>query len=351
MSAAILAADFFEREQEFMKSNNGIFRARMAGAIVATLFTAAATMADETVDTKLPPDVLAAQGGVQVTMQDIDAFAQKIPEKDRAGFFDSPKRLENILNNMLLRKQLAAQARKQNLDKDPIVGRQLEQAADEVLSSAAIENYRASIKLPDFEGLAQEYYLVHKEEFAVPGAFEVKHVLVSNKQRSDEEAKARIAEVEAAARAHPDQFDALVEKYSDDPSKAENHGLIADSGGKTSRAFSDAAKALKNPGDISRVVKTSFGYHVLQLVSHQPDTQKSFADVRPEIVKKLRDSYISKQMDQYTGEIRGRKIDANPDLVATLRTRYLTPGMKSPSDAMREDSAKQRTDEQADGKP
>jgi hypothetical protein len=117
------------------------------------------------------------------------------------------------------------------------------------------------------------------------------------------------------------------------------------------RAEMSIAKALKNPGDISRVVKTSFGYHVLQLVSHQPDTQKSFADVRPEIVKKLRDSYISKQMDQYTGEIRGRKLDANPDLVATLRTRYLTPGLTSPADAMREDSAKQSAAEQDAGKP
>ena len=311
----------------------------------------AAAMAGEGAESKLPPDVLAAQGGVQITMQDIDAFAQKIPEKDRAGFFDSPKRIENVLNNMLLRKQLAVQAREQKLDKDPLVARQIDQAADEVLSNAVLENHRASLKLPEFDALAQEYYLVHKDEFAVPGTVEVKHVLVSTKQRSDEEAKARIAEVEAAARAHPDQFDALVEKYSDDPSKAENHGLIADSGGKTSRAFSDAAKALKNPGDISRVVKTSFGYHVLQLVSHQPDTQKSFADVRPEIVKKLRDSYVSKQMDQFTGEIRGRKIDANPDLVATLRTRFLTPGVTSPADAAREDSAKQSTAEQGGGKP
>ena len=332
-----------------MKSRTSQIFIRTTAGVLA-LFCAAA-MADEGAESKLPPDVLAAQGGVQITMQDVDAFAQKIPEKDRAGFFDSPKRIENVLNNMLLRKQLAAQAREQKLDKDALVARQLDQAADEVLSNAVLENHRASLKLPEFDTLAQEYYLVHKDEFAVPGIVEVKHVLVSTKQRGDEEAKARIAEVEAAAHAHPDQFDALVEKYSDDPSKAENHGLIADSGGKTSRAFFDAAKALKNPGDISRIVKTSFGYHVLQLVSHQPDKQKSFADVRAEIVKKLRESYISKQMDQYTGEIRGRKIDANPDLVATLRTRFLTPGVTSPADAAREDSAKQSTAEQGGGKP
>ena len=150
-----------------MKSRTSQTFTRTTAGVLA-LFCAAA-MAGEGAESKLPPDVLAAQGGVQITMQDVDAFAQKIPEKDRAGFFDSPKRIENVLNNMLLRKQLAAQAREQKLDKDTLVARQLDQAADEVLSNAVLENHRASLKLPEFDTLAQEYYLVHKDEFAVPG--------------------------------------------------------------------------------------------------------------------------------------------------------------------------------------
>ena len=176
----------------------------------------------------LPPGIVARQGGVEVSLQDIDAYAQKIPEKDRAGFFDSPKRIEGVIMNLLLQRQLAAEARAAKLDQDPAVQLQIQQATDDTLARVDTDRFRKGLKQPDFDALAHEYYLSHKDEFTVPGVVDVKHVLVSDKDRSADEAKARIGEVEAAAKAHPDQFDALIEKYSDDPSKKDNHGLIED---------------------------------------------------------------------------------------------------------------------------
>jgi parvulin-like peptidyl-prolyl isomerase len=328
-----------------MKIDSGILRRCAAGMLV--LFGGYA-LADDA-GSKLPADVIVEQGGVQITLQDIDAFARKIPESDRAGFFDSPKRIESVLTNMLLRKQLAKDARADKLDQDALIRRQMDQSADEVLANAEVDRHRAALKIPEFDALAHEYYLTHKDEYVTPAVVDVKHVLVSTKERSDSEAKARIGEVEAAARAHPDQFDALVEKYSDDPSKTDNHGLIANAvSGKAAKPFTEAAKALRQPGEISPVVKTTFGYHVLKLESRKPETQMAFADVRAQIVKKLRDNYISKEMDQYTGEIRGRPLESNPDLVAGLRTRYVAPGTMLPSEvvdaAAHEDTSKQQSD-------
>lgn len=286
---------------------------------------------------KVPPGIVAQQGGAQVTMQDIDAYAQRIPESDRAGFFDSPKRIESVIMSLLLQKQLAAEARNAKLDDNDDVKAQVRLAIDDTLARAATEHYRKTLKLPDFEALAQEYYLSHKSEFVLRGAVDVKHVLVSTKDRDDKEAKARIGEVEAAARAHPDQFDALVEKYSDDPSKASNKGLITDAAsGRTVGPFGDAAKALKKPGDISPVTKTEFGYHVLQLVQRKPDTQRSFADVREGLIEKLRTDYIERQSKDHTNELRGKPLDANPELVAAVRTHFLPPGAKLPSELAEE---------------
>src|SRR5258708_4929285 len=67
-------------------------------------------------NSNLPPGVIATQGGAQVSLQDIDAYAQKIPEKDRAGFFDSPKRIQGVIMNLLVQRQLAAEARAARLD-------------------------------------------------------------------------------------------------------------------------------------------------------------------------------------------------------------------------------------------
>jgi len=304
--AAGRAAWFFFEERKEMKSSKLLWN-----LIAATVLVCTTTMASAQDSGKLPPGIVARQGGVEVSLQDVDAYAQKIPEADRPAFFDSPKRIESMITSMLLAKQLAVEARAQNLEAEPDVKVQIEQATDDVLARAAMVHYRKTLKLPDFDTLAQEYYLSHKDQFVAHGVVNVKHVLVGTKDRSDEEAKARIDEVAATAHAHPDQFDALVEKYSDDPSKESNHGLIEDAASdKTVAPFSHAAAALKKPGELSPVVKTDFGYHVLKLVSRTPDKQRSFADVHQELVEKLRREYIENQATTHTGELRGKPLDA-----------------------------------------
>jgi len=285
----------------------------------------------------LPPGVIARQGGVDVTMDDIEAYAQKIPKADRTGFFDSPKRIESTIMTLLLQKQLAAEARRDKLDADPGVQKQIAQSTDDTLARVDLDNYRKNLKLPDFAPLANEYYLTHKSEFEKPAAVKVKHVLVSIKDRSEVDAKVRIGEVEAAAVAHPEQFDDLVEKYSDDPSRTLNHGQIDDAAsGRMVPPFAKAADALKTPGEISPIVKTEFGFHVLKLVSREPPTSISFDEVKDRLVMKLRDEYIEREAAAHSGQMRGNKLEANPDLVAEVRTHFLPPGAKLPSEIAEE---------------
>ncbi len=326
---------------------------RLRAQVLAAVFlasTASAALAQGNTN-DLPPGVVASQGGVQVSLQDIDAYAAKIPEKDRGGFFDSPKRIENVIMGLLLKKQLAAEARAAKLDAEPDVQAQIRQATDDTLARVDLEHFRKNLKLPDFGELAHEYYLSHPDEYIVRGEIDVKHVLVSTKDRSKAEAQSRIDEVEATAKAHPDQFDALLEKYSDDPSKKDNHGLIENAtSGKMVERFAKAAEALKKPGDISPVVESSFGYHVLKLISRKPDTKRSFEDVRPALVEKLRNDWIDQQVAEHTGAMRGNKLDASPDLVASLRTRFLPPGAVTPEQAQRaadEAAAKKKAAESA----
>lgn len=285
-------------------------------------------------------DVVASQGGATVTLKDIDAYAQKIPEADRAGFFDNPKRIETVIMTLLLTKQLAAEARTQKIDQDPSVQLQMAQSADDALARADMDHFRKGLTLPSFDNLAKEYYVAHKSEFVQPGEIDVKHVLVSNKERGDDAAKARIGEVEAAAKTHPEQFDELVEKYSDDPSKSDNHGLMVDAGSeKYVPPFVEAAKALKKPGEISPVVKTQYGYHVLKLVERKADVQHTFAESREALIQKLRNEHIERLVTDHMAEKRNQPLDANADLVASIRTRFLPAGQKLPSEAAAEANA------------
>ncbi|GAA0714264.1 peptidylprolyl isomerase [Dokdonella soli] len=303
------------------------------GALLAAPFFACTAHADT------PPfdaqAVIASQGGAKVTFADIDTFVERMPMTDRAPFFNSPKRIESVISNLLVQKQLAAEARAQGLDKDPDILKQKGGATDLALSAAEMAHLRAGLKMPDFSELAQEEYIANKEKYSVPGILDVKHVLVSTQSRSEEDAKALADQVEAEARKDPSQFDALVAKYSDDPNKSSHQGLITHAGGDRYEAtFAAAAKALAKPGDISPVVKTSYGFHVLKLVAKAPVQPKAFNEVRDQIITTLRSNYVEKSMKEHVDILRNKPIDANPDYVASLRTRYgvaPTPPGKEPT--------------------
>jgi hypothetical protein len=106
---------------------------------------------------------------------------------------------------------------------------------------------------------------------SVPTEISARHLLVSYKGslrappgigRTKEEARARAAEAEKRAKAGED-FVALVKQYSDEPGAGDRGGDL----GKFDRqsmvpAFANAAFALK-VGEISGVVETQFGFHVI----------------------------------------------------------------------------------------
>lgn len=283
-----------------------------------------AVIAAESVPTGAPSTILAKQGGAVVTLEDIDAFAARIPEGQRAGFFNSPTRIDGVITNLLLQKQLAAEARKAGLDRDPAVQRQIALTAEEALGNVQLQRFKATLKLPDFSQLAQEDYIAHKKNYLIRGKLEVQHVLISTKTRSEADAKALAQTVAQEAQSHPDQFDALVEKYSDDPSKMSNQGHMENAGDATKYVpeFAATASALKTIGEISPPVKTSFGFHVLKLVARTPDKQRAFADVKAEIIEQLGKEYSEKQIRTYTDTMRNLPLDGNTEMLATLRTRF-----------------------------
>lgn len=316
---------------------------RISGSIIQTLLVAGAfaltqhAAAEPPQVVTVPTTVVAKQGDATVTFGDVDAFAQRIPEKERPVFFSSPKRVESMILEILMQKQLAAEARKEGLENDPLVKQQMGLAVDEALSRARMNRFRSEIKVPDMTQLAREEYLGNKEKYTEPGSFDVRQVLIRTNTHTDAEAKALADTVETEAQAHPDQFESLVQKYSEDQSKASNQGVLHQiNTNKYAPELAKAALALTKPGQISPVVKTKYGYHVMQLIERTPDKQKTFDEVRDEIVKRQRDEYIDKTVKNKTDTIRNEPLDANPDMVASLRTRYGTaPAVPTRPDANR----------------
>ncbi|MGH8122717.1 MAG: peptidylprolyl isomerase [Rudaea sp.] len=279
---------------------------------------------------------IVSQGGTTVTLADINAFMQRIPADRQVGFLDNAERVNQMVTSVLRDRQLAKLAVAQKLDQDPDIQAQIAFATREVLSREYMMRLDQSFKVPSMELAAREQYLAHKHDYVSGGSVEVQHVLISPNGRLDIEVKALADKVHSEAVANPGSFDQLVEKYSDDPSKSKNKGHIEDAtSDKLVPAFVAAVKNLKTENEISPIVQTQFGYHIIKLIKNHPGRQLAFSEVKAQIEAKLKQDYIAEQRRLFLSKLDADKATVNPDLVKILHDRYVPAGMITPTEAAR----------------
>lgn len=243
--------------------------------------------------------VLISWRGLSITRGDYEAALQAIPETDRKEFQTSMRRITDFLNNMLLTRSLAAEARQLKLDQDPLIAREMAFAVERLLAGRRLLALEKSTKVPDFTAAAEERYRLKLSDFKRSDEVHVSHVLVDSRSRTPEAARVRAAEVLAKAKAGAD-FAALAKSYSDDPSVKNNAGDMGFVGrGRMVKPFEEAAFALARPGDLSAVVETQFGFHVILLHEKKAGRQMAFAEVKDELVAQLTKKYIEDEKNRY----------------------------------------------------
>ncbi len=283
--------------------------------------------------TALPPDVLVRQSGQQVTLQDVDTFALTVPVKDRAGFFDSPKRIEQVLQNLLTRKLVVQEARSRGMGVDPVANAGAGQLDDDALYRLRMEQVRDASRMPDLTLLAHEAYLADPSSFRQSGRIDVKFIAVKVPRETIRsaptdaqmrEARKAIAQLAAAVGGDPAQFDVVA---TDLQTRAPGVETLS---GEITHAVSDrypdalreAARKLKEPGEVSAPVETVDAMYVLKLVSREPDRQLSFDEVKESIIERKRADYLRREVDEYLGGLRTTPLEVNPEAIAGLRDRY-----------------------------
>lgn len=123
------------------------------------------------------------------------------------------------------------------------------------------------------------YYDTHKSEFEKPERVKARHILVDK----EEDAKRLLDEV----RKDPAKFPELAGEFSKCPSKANGGDLGFFERGKMVPEFEAAAFALK-PGEISGVVKTSFGYHIITVDEREAPQTETLDEAREKVASDLR---------------------------------------------------------------
>jgi len=151
-------------------------------------------------------------------------------------------------------------------------------------------DFAAQVEVADAD--VAEYYELNKDEqFTEPEQVRARHILVKVDPDATAEAKAaarkKAEDLLARVKAGED-FATLAKKSSDDPGSAAKGGDLGLFGrGAMTPAFEAAAFALE-PGQVSDVVETPFGFHVIRVEEHPAGGVKPLEAVREQITQKLR---------------------------------------------------------------
>ncbi|MDH0137945.1 peptidylprolyl isomerase [Aeromonas caviae] len=161
---------------------------------------------------------------------------------------------------------------------------------DYLLLDAA--NLGKNIKVTEQD--AQDYYDQHQDRFQRPERRQVAHILIpfgKDEKAAEQKAEAVLAKAKAG-----DDFAALAKADSSDTFSAKKGGeLDWFEKGVMDPAFEKAAFALAKAGDLSAVVKSPFGFHIIKLLAVEPAKTKPFVDVMSDTIARLQSEKAKEQ--------------------------------------------------------
>ena len=193
------------------------------------------------------------------------------------------------------------------------------------------EKVAASINVTDEQLRAA--YSGALDNFRMPERVHAQHILLKTEGKSDAEKKALQAKAQDLLKQLKGgaNFADLAKKNSDDGSKDQGGDLGWFTHGQMVPEFDSAAFALK-PKELSGVVTSQFGYHIIQVTEKEPAKIKPFEEVKDELAKEVRAQSVADKMQSLGDEMHAALVKA-PKSVAEVARKYNADAIVMPSAA------------------
>ena len=221
-----------------------------------------------------------------------EQFDQQAEELDiEVSDKDIDKRLDQIRKQYFGgdQKKLEKQLKDQGLTIDQV----RDDVAAQIIQEKLFESVTKDVKVTD--AAVAKYYNDNKSQYGTPETREVRHILVKEKALADK----LYDQLKAGA-----GFAALAKEHSTDPGSKDNGGKLTISKGQTVAPF-DSTAFLLNKNQISRPVKTEYGYHIIQPISDTKPakTQKLDKNLKAQIRQQLLTEKKQKAMVDWTNDL------------------------------------------------
>ena len=250
-------------------------------------------------------EVIATYAGKQFTTEDFKREVERLPPRSRVQL-TTPERRKQFVDNFILNELLSAQGVAKGYDKDPEIVRQIDDLRQRLVVQRVMRDYQEAPVLSDEE--IKAYYDQNQRLFS--GAqIHAAHILVK-----DETVATQLrAQLDTA----PEKFEELAKTNSVDTATAARGGDLGFfSQGRMVAEFERAAFALEKPGDLSPVIHTPFGYHIIKLLERKDGPAKPFDEVKDRIrvamVNQRRQEQVNQRFDKLKADA---KIDVHEDVL------------------------------------
>ncbi len=274
---------------------------RVALAVCAAVFAlaACANKGGQTTASGGNSPVLAVVNGTNITANDFKAEAAALSPY-AASALQNPKNRQKFLKNIEDKQLIVQKALAMGMDKDRRIVSELRRLKDTLLLGEFVKKEVIDkVNITDQD--AKAYFEQNKANL---GSVRISHILVPTEQ----EANDILAKLKAGQK-----FSALAKKYSLDPKTKDKGGDLgwvnwAQFG---STSLKDAAFKLK-PGEVSGIVQSQFGYHIMKVTDKKPARESDFAGIKDALKEQIAEKKKEDLFKSYIKELRAKaKITQN----------------------------------------
>jgi len=235
-----------------------------------------------------PGPVLARVNQEVITPGDFRDEIASLPEYTQNQLRTSEQKLKR-LEDMIKERVLRQEAERRGLHEDKGIQRKVERYRNRLITEKLYQEVaREKGDVSDAE--VKQYYDANKDRYVQKERIRASQILILVPPDADVEQEskslAQAEEVLQKAKGEAD-FGELAKEYSEGPTAVRGGDLGYFSRGRMVPEFEEAAFALNEKGDISGIVKTKFGYHIIKLTDKQAEKQLELAEINERIKRQL----------------------------------------------------------------
>jgi peptidyl-prolyl cis-trans isomerase C len=251
-----------------------------------------------------------------ITIADVERQIAKQPPFVRARY-TSLERKKEMLDNLVRTEVMAKEAENKGYDKDPDVVRFIKM---QMVNQLVQREFDAKMKVDDVpEADAQKYYNDHPAEFAQQEEVRVSQIFTKDKAKAGK----TLAAVKALKPADEKGFRDLVTKLSEDEDSKPRGGDLTFFDRRNAtypKQVVEAAFELKEVNDVSPIVASDRGFHVLKLTQRRPGFTRPFPEVKRQIQTRLFYEMRTKRMEAWVKEMKEKlKVEVFEDKLKQVK--------------------------------